>query len=96
KAEASTSYHLLAIAYNNIGYSNLVQLTSWGWLNGFYKKPRVNHEQLIKHREGIIFTSCCYNSEVGKAFDRGGEEAGFAMIEKYMAMFPGNYYLELM
>lgn len=96
KAEASTSYHLLAIAYNNVGYSNLVQLASWGWLNGFYRKPRVNHEQLMLHREGIIFTSCCYNSEVGKAFDRGGEEAGFAMIEKYMAMFPGNYYLELM
>ncbi len=96
RAEASTSYHLLAIAYNNVGYSNLVQLTSWGWLNGFYRKPRVNHEQLMLHREGIIFTSCCYNSEVGKAFDRGGEEAGFAMIEKYMAMFPGNYYLELM
>jgi DNA polymerase-3 subunit alpha len=96
KELASTSYHLLAIAYNNVGYSNLVQLTSWGWLNGFYKKPRVNHEQLIKHREGIIFTSCCYNSEVGKAFDRGGPEAADAMIEKYMAMFPGHYYLELM
>jgi len=96
KELASTSYHLLAIAYNNTGYSNLVQLTSWAWLNGFYRKPRVNHEQLIKHRDGIIFTSCCYNSEVGKAFDRGGPEAADAMIEKYMAMFPGNYYLELM
>lgn len=96
KAEASTSYHLLAIAYNNVGYSNLVQLTSWGWINGFYKKPRVNHEQLVKHREGIIFTSCCYNSEIGKAFDRGGADAADAMIEKYMAMFPGNFYLELM
>lgn len=96
KAEASTSYHLLAIAYNNVGYSNLVQLTSWGWLNGFYKKPRVNHEQLVKHREGIIFTSCCYNSEIGRAFDRGGADAADAMIEKYMEMFPGQYYLEVM
>jgi DNA polymerase-3 subunit alpha len=96
KADASTSYHLLAIAYNNIGYSNLVQLSSWAWLHGFYKKPRVNHEQLIKHREGIIFTSCCYNSEVGRAFDRGGADAADAMIEKYIAMFGDNYYLEFM
>ena len=96
KEEASTCYHLLAIAYNNIGYTNLVRLSSLGWLNGFYRKPRVNHEQLIKHREGIIFTSCCYNSEIGRAFDKGGEEAATKMIEKYMAMFPGNFYLEIM
>lgn len=96
KAEASTSCHLLAIAFNNVGYSNLVQLSSWAWLNGFYRKPRVNYEQLVKHREGIIFTSCCYNSEVGRAFDRGGAEAADAMVERYMAMFGENYYLEIM
>lgn len=90
------SYHLLAIAYNETGYVNLVRLSSWGWLKGFYGKPRVNHEQLLKHKEGIIFTSCCYNGEIGQAFDKGGEEAGFAMIEKYMAMFGENFYLELM
>ena len=74
------SYHLLAIAYNDIGYSNLVNLSSWAWTRGFYQKPRVNHEQLKKHKEGIFFTSCCYNSEIGQAFDHGGEEAGFDKI----------------
>lgn len=96
KKAFSRSYHLLAIAYNNTGYKNLVKLVSWAWLHGFYYKPRVNHEQLIKYKEGIIFTSCCYMSEVGQAFDRGGEEAGFEMIEKYMAMFGENYLLEIM
>jgi hypothetical protein len=90
------SCHLLAIARNNEGYKNLVQLSSWGWIHGFYKKPRVTYEQLLKHREGIIFTSCCYNSEIGRAFDTGGAEAADAMIERYMAMFPGQFYLELM
>lgn len=90
------SYHLLAIAQNNTGYKNLLQLSTWAWLNGFYYKPRVTHEQLLKHREGVTFTSCCYNSEIGQAFDRGGEDAGFAMIEKYMKMFGENFYLELM
>jgi DNA polymerase III alpha subunit len=89
-------YHLLAIAYNETGYSNLVKLSSWGWLKGFYYKPRVNHEQIMKHKEGIIFTSGCYMGEIGQAFDRGGDEAGFAMIEKYMAMFGEHFYLEMM
>ncbi len=90
------SYHLLAIAQNNIGYKNIVQLSSWAWLNGYYKKPRVTHEQLIKHREGVLFTSCCYNSEIGRAFDRGGEEAGEEMLRHYMQMFPGQFCLEIM
>lgn len=90
------SYHLLAIAYNDVGYSNLVKMSSWGWTKGFYYKPRINHEVINRHKEGIIFTSCCYNGEIGQAFDRGGEDAGFAMIEKYMATFGSNFYLELM
>lgn len=92
----SKSCHLLAIAYNQTGYSNLVKLSSWGWLKGFYRRPRVNHEQLMKYKDGIIFTSCCYNSEIGQAFDTGGEDAANQMIEKYMAMFGENFYLELM
>lgn len=90
------SYHLLAIAYNEVGYSNLVTLTSLAWTKGYYYKARVNHKQLMQYKEGIIFTSCCYGSEVGQAFDRGGEEAGMEMVEKYIAMFGGNYRLEVM
>jgi intein/homing endonuclease len=93
------NYHILAIAYNEVGYKNLVKLTSWGWLHGFYGKPRVNHEQLMLHKEGIIFTSGCYNSEIAQSFAgfycEGGDECGFRMVEKYMAMFGENFYLEL-
>lgn len=97
KKEVRKSYHLLAIARNNEGYQNLVQLTSWAFLNGFYYKPRVTHEQLKKHKEGIIFTSCCYSGEIGQAFDRGGEAAADAMLDKYIEMFgKDNFYLELM
>src|SRR5258708_3782774 len=71
KKEVGRNYHLLAIAYNNKGYSNLVQLSSQAWLQ-FYKKPRVTHEQIDKYKEGIIFTSCCYIGEIGQAFDKHG------------------------
>lgn len=98
------SCHLLAIAYNNVGYSNLVKLSSWSWIHGYYRKPRINHEVLMQYKEGIIFTSTCGNSEIANAFmgkDNGGENgfneaAGFEMIEKYMAMFGEHFYLELM
>jgi DNA polymerase-3 subunit alpha len=95
--ECRASFHLLAIAYNEVGYKNLVRLSSWGWTKGFYRRPRVNYEQLQKYKEGLFFTSCCYNSEVGRAFDRHGEEAAFAVIERYIEMFgKENYFLELM
>ncbi len=93
------SYHLLAIAYNDAGYKNLVQLSSWGYTLGYGglpRRPRVTHEQLKKHKEGIIFTSCCYLGEVGQAFHNGGKEAAYEMLAKYHAMFGENYFLELM
>lgn len=97
KQECKASAHLLAIAYTDEGYKNLVSLSSWGWTKGFYRKPRVNYEQLLKFKEGLIFTSCCYNSEVGRAFDNAGEDAAFAVIERYIEMFgKENYLLELM
>lgn len=100
------SYHLLAIAYNEIGYRNLLKLSTWGFSNGFYIKPRVTHEQLIKHKEGIFFTSCCYIGEIGQAFEKGLQESNgdekvageFAeqMLIKYMSMFGKNFFLEMM
>lgn len=96
KKRMRKSYHLLAIAYNEKGYENLVKLSSWAWIHGYYYRPRVNYDQINKHKEGIIFTSCCYNSEIGQAFDEGGEEAGFQMVEKYKDMFGDKFYLEIM
>jgi len=98
KKLSKKGYHLLAIAENNLGYENLVKLSSLAWTKGYYYgRPRLNHEQLQKYKEGIVFTSCCYASEIGQAYAEGGEEAGFAMVERYMAMFgPKQFYLEIM
>ena len=90
------SYHLLAIAVTNQGYKNLVRLCSWGWTEGFYYKPRVNYEQLMQHKEGIVFASACYVGEIGQQFSWEGEEAGYQAVEKYKEMFGDNFYLEMM
>lgn len=88
--------HLLTIATSKEGYSNLVQLSSYGFLKGFYSKPRVNYEMLQKHKEGLIFTSCCYASEIGRTFDKKGEEAAEEVLVRYMEMFKNQFYLEIM
>jgi len=92
------SNHLLGLAYNFTGYQNLVRMSSWAWIHGFYKRPRINHEILQQHKEGIIFTSTCGNSEIGQAFLRNkDDQEGFAMIEKYLEMLGrDHFYLELM
>ena len=90
------SNHLLAIVKNDTGYKNLVRLTSWAWLHGFYYYPRINYEQLNKYKEGIIFTSGCINGEVGWAFTQKGEEAAEEMLQTYIKMFPTDFYLEIM
>lgn len=90
------SYHLIAIAYTQQGYKNLVRLSSWGWLHGFYRRPRINYEQLMKYKEGIIFSSACYNSEIGQAFEKFGEDAAMDMVKKYKEMFGEHFFLEIM
>lgn len=90
------SCHLLGIAYNNEGYKNLVRLTSWAWIHGYYRKPRINHEILQQHKEGIIFTSTCGNSEIANAFFEHGDDAGFEVVKQYKEWFGDNFYLELM
>lgn len=93
------SYHILAIAYNNVGYSNLVNLSSWAHefgYGGVPRQPRLTHKKLKEHKEGILFTSGCYLGEIGQAFDRQGPVAAEEMLKKYMEMFKSDFYLEIM
>jgi DNA polymerase-3 subunit alpha len=50
----------------------------------------------MKHKEGIIFTSCCYNSEIGQAFDLHGKEVAFEKVREYKEMFGDDFRLEIM
>jgi DNA polymerase-3 subunit alpha len=97
------SFHLLAIAHSEEGYKNLVNLSSWAWVYGMGgrpKRPRINHEQLVRYKEGITFSSACYNSEIAQAFGgfsgEGGNDAGFEMVKKYHDMLGDNFFLEIM
>ena len=66
-AEAERSNHLVLLCENDEGYRNLIKLVSTGFLDGFYYKPRVDHELLAKHSKGLIALSACLRGEVADA-----------------------------
>ena len=56
--------HLILLATNLDGYRNLVKLTSYGYTEGFYYKPRIDKELLARHAKGLIGLSSCLKGEV--------------------------------
>jgi DNA polymerase-3 subunit alpha len=66
-SDAERSNHLVLLCENQEGYRNLIQLVSTGFLDGFYYKPRVDHELLAKHSRGLIALSACLRGEVADA-----------------------------
>ncbi|MFQ5608172.1 MAG: DNA polymerase III subunit alpha, partial [Candidatus Zixiibacteriota bacterium] len=92
----SGGFHLLLLARNRAGYQNLIKITSAAYLEGFYHKPRVDHEFLSRHSEGLIATSACPQGEVNWLLLRGEYDAAKAAAERYSAMFgEGNFFLEM-
>ncbi|MCU0821028.1 MAG: DNA polymerase III subunit alpha [Spirochaetes bacterium] len=90
------SYHLILIAKNNTGYQNLIKLSSIGYLEGFYYRPRIDMEVLEKYREGLICSSACIKGEIPSLFLEGKDkEAALAAGRFYELFGKDNYYLEL-
>jgi len=94
--EENQTYHLLLLAKNETGYRNLCKLHSIAALQGFYYKPRIDHELLSRHAEGLIGTSACLGSEICQALLRGEEEHARDLSAMYKEIFdPGCFYIEL-
>ena len=89
-------YHLVLLAQNNQGYSNLVKIVSKGFVDGYYYKPRVDMEVLERYHEGIIALSACLAGEVQRYLARGLYEEAKKTAFKYQECFgQGNFFLEL-
>ncbi len=88
--------HLILLAKDNGGYSNLIKIVSKGFTEGFYYKPRIDIEVLKEYHEGIIALSACLAGEIPYYLRRGlydeGKEAALGMLDIFGE---GNYYLEL-
>ena len=89
-------YHLVLLAENNTGYSNLMKIVSKGFVEGYYYKPRVDMEVLEQYHEGIIALSACLAGEVQRNLVRGMYEEAKEVAYRYERCFgKGNFFLEL-
>ena len=90
------AYHLILLAKDNIGYKNLMKLSSIGYTEGFYYKPRIDMEVLEKYSEGLIASSACIAGEIPVNILRGKLKEACDIAGKYKEIFgKDNFYLEL-
>ncbi|MCD9025944.1 DNA polymerase III subunit alpha [Cohnella silvisoli] len=88
-------YHLTLLAKNEIGYRNLMKLTSIGHLEGFYYRPRIDFEALTEYAEGLVCLSGCMSSELSKQLMDDRYDDAKATALRYRELFGDDYYLEL-
>ena len=89
-------YHLVLLAENNEGYSNLIKLVSYGYIDGFYYKPRIDLDLLKKYGRGLIGSSACLAGAVPRTMLNVSYEAAKETALMYRDILgEGNFFLEL-
>jgi DNA polymerase-3 subunit alpha len=89
-------YHLTVLAKNNTGYHNLIKLSSFSYLEGYYVKPRIDHELISKYSEGLIILSGCLNGEIAQALLRGDYNFALNSAAKMQDIVgKENYFIEI-
>ena len=92
-----SSFHLTLLCKDLQGYKNLMQLSTIGYLEGFYYRPRVDKEVLRKYKDGLIALSGCLKGEIPFHILSREEEKAVAAVSEYIDIFgKENFYLELM
>lgn len=93
---ADAAYHLILLAENNTGYHNLLKLTSLGYTEGFYYKPRIDKEILTELNEGLIACSACLKGEIPAMLAKGDPKAARRAAESYLKIFgTERFFIEL-
>lgn len=89
-------YHLGVIAYNNVGYHNLIKLSSLAFLEGYYVKPRIDYELMETYSEGLVVLSGCLSGEVQQAILRGDFNYAIEAAARMQDIVGReNYFIEL-
>ena len=87
--------HLVVLAQSLKGYHNLLKLSSRGYLEGFYRRPRIDRALLEQHNEGLVILSACMSGEVARNLQLGRVDRAREAAEWYARTFPGRYFLEV-
>jgi DNA polymerase-3 subunit alpha len=88
-------HHLLLLAKNENGYLNLVKLSTIGFLEGYYYRPRIDLEVLRKHSDGLICTSACPAGVVSSHIVNGDLDKAKQTAITYKEIFGDDFYLEI-
>ncbi len=90
------NYHQLLIAKTMTGYRNLLKIVSESHVNGFYYKPRIDHELLEAYAEGLVCTTGCLGAEVPQLLMQGKEKEAYERMGWYVDLFgKENFFIEL-
>jgi len=95
KKQEGKSSHQIIFAMNKQGYENLNHLAYLSFTEGFYSRPRITTEQLIKYKEGLFITTSCIGGKVGKLFNEGNIQEAENYILLLKKEFGDNFALEL-
>src|ERR671918_1944508 len=96
RAQTKGYAHLTLLAESNDGYANLVKLSSLGYLEGYYYKPRVDWELLERHARGVVALSGCLSGRVAKALEESRARDAAADLDRLAQIFGrDNTYVEL-
>ncbi len=87
--------HLILLAQNYTGYKNLMKLVTYGYLDGFYYRPRIDKELLKEHSEGLIALSACLKGEIPERLVKNDYDGAKKAALEFAEMFPGRFYLEI-
>ncbi len=90
------NYHLVLLAENIQGYQNLLKLNTIAHLQGFYYKPRIDHDTLAQYSQGLVGLSACFKGEIPQALRKQDPKQAKELIKKYQSIFGvENFYLEI-
>ena len=89
-------YHITVLAKNNIGYHNIIKMSSEAFIDGYYVKPRLDHELISMHSDGIIVLSGCLNGEVSQALLRNDYDTALKHAATMQSIVgKENYFIEV-
>ncbi len=93
--QKDTSYHLVLLAKDEIGYRNLIKLASLAYLEGFYYRPRIDWELLERYHAGLICLTSCLKGRVPQLLIQARQEEAYQEAVKFKNLFGEDFYLEV-
>jgi DNA polymerase III subunit alpha len=89
-------YHLTVLAHDDVGYRNLISLSTRAYMEGYWYKPRIDRELLAEHHEGLVVLSGCLGSEVNQALLKDDERGALQVLSDFKDILgPERYFVEL-